>query len=112
MTRKEAHQRKDLSTNIYGRSSIERWYNDYTDAQMSWLWEHGHIEYSEPMVHLGERPEQKYIAFTPKGRRWNDWYSMPTWFWFKYKVLRYGYLKYKWHSLRIACGHKYEWMNY
>ena len=112
MTRKEAHARKNLRFSIYARNNAERWYEDYTVQQMTWLWEHEHIMWSKPMIELGERETNKYIEFTPKGRRWFNWYSCTLWEYFKYYILHTVWWSVKWHQLRIAMRHHYDWQDY
>lgn len=112
MTRKQAHQRKNLRLSFYARSEATRWYNDYTIEQMTWLWDNNHIQWSKPMLNLGESDKKRYIEFTKKGRKWHNWYSCSLWVYIKYYAIQVGWWRYKWQRLRIAMGHHYDWQDY
>ena len=112
MTRKEAHARKDIRFSFYARQNATRWYQDYNVYQMTWLWEHNHIQWSKPMVELGENPNNKYIEFTERGKKWYNWYSCSLWQYIKYYILRTVWWKIKWQNLRIKMGHHYDWQDY
>lgn len=74
MNRKQAHQRKSRFS-FYNRNVSAQWEEDYTKEQLKWLWDNKHIEYDNPLYHLRETDNKKYIKFTKKGRRWHNWYS-------------------------------------
>lgn len=112
MTRKEAHQRKNLSFSFYARNREVMWYQDYSDEQLIWLFSHKHIQWSNPMVNLGENEKDTYIEFTEKGRKWHDWYSCTLWQYIKYYIIKVGWWKFQWQKLRIKCGHHYDWQDY
>lgn len=111
MNRKQAHQRKDLKYSFYCRNKKSEWLKDYTEEQFYWLVDHGHLEPSEPMVHYGERPDEEFMRFTKKGRRWYNWYTLTFWRWFKIFVLRVYDIRRLWQAFRIKCGHHYPWQN-
>lgn len=107
MTRKEAFLRKGETAfkfcgiSIYNRANIERWYEDYNVYQMNYLWDYDYIEFSKPIVNLGESPNQKFVQFTKSGLRWREWYTMSHWDWIKYNVLGKMFWLYKvWYPLR------------
>jgi hypothetical protein len=112
MTRKEAHQRKNLRLSFYARHNANTWYEDYTPEQMTWLWEHKHIQWSKPMAEFGESEYRKYIEFTNKGRKWHNWYSCSLWQYIKYYVIRVSWWKSQWCKIRIKMGHHYAWQEY
>ena len=112
MTRKEAHQRRNLRTSLYARHKTEDWYKDYSLEQMRWLWGHKHIQWSEPMIELGERKNDTYLEFTEKGRKWHNWYSCTLLEYIKYYIIRIGWWRSQWQKLRIKCGHHYDWQDY
>lgn len=112
MNRKQAHQRKYLKLSYYRRNREIEWQRDYTSEQLAWLWKHKHIEYCEPFYELGERDDTKYIRFTSKGSRWHAWYSMSFTEYLKYYIFRFVDIKIAWQRIRIACGHRYDWMDY
>lgn len=111
MNRKQAHQRKNKDA-FYRRNTVKAWMEDYNAAQFKWLVDHKHLVMSEPMTHLGENPDHKFMAFSRKGAEWFDWYSMSFKEYLKYKVFRYLDFKIAWQRFRIACGHRYPWMDY
>lgn len=86
MNRKQAHQRK-TKFSFYNRHTSTQWADDYTDEQLKWLWENKHIEYDNPLYHLGETDYKKYIKFTKKGQRWHNWYSCSLKEYIEYYVL-------------------------
>ena len=110
MNRKQAHQRKNKYS-IYCRGERSVWLDDYTNDQFVWLLTNGHLKWSEPMVHLGESPDERFFAFTKKGRRWYDWYTLTFWQWLKVYVFRVYYLRHLWQCFRIKCGHRYPWQD-
>ena len=67
MTRKEAFLRSGekafdfCSMKTYNRSEESRWYKDYTEEQMKYLWDHNYIMYTTPIYRLGENDRNKYI---------------------------------------------------
>lgn len=77
MSKRKAFMRngKKYFITLYNRNLYSQWYKDYNIFQMKWLWDHKMIKWSEPMVNLGESAKQKYIEFTKKGKKWNQWYS-------------------------------------
>ena len=100
MTRKEAFLRSGekafdfCSMKPYNRSEESRWYKDYTEEQMKYLWDHDYIMYTTPIYKLGENDSNKYIQFTKSGIRWREWYEMSHWNWIKYNVLGYMFWVY------------------
>ena len=50
--------------------------------------------------------------FTKKFRRVYNFMTTPFWLWVKIYVLNFYWFKHKWHQLRIACGHHYDWQDY
>ena len=78
MTRKEAFLRSGekafdfCSMKTYNRSEESRWYKDYTEEQMKYLWDHDYIMYTTPIYKLGENDRNKYIQFTESGTRWRE----------------------------------------
>ena len=120
MKRKEAFLRKGekiFSYNFgttYNRANVNRWYFDHTPEQMTYLWDHNYIEWSKPMVNLGECPDHKFIQFTKSGARWREWYEMSHWDWIKYHVLGYMFWKYRvYYPIRKHIFRKpYPWEGY
>ena len=92
MKRKEAFLRKGetaykfCTISLYNRNNATRWYKDYTEEQMKYLWDHDYIMYTTPIYRLGESDNNKYIQFTESGLRWREWYTMSHWDWIKYHV--------------------------
>ena len=120
MTRKEAFLRSGekafdfCSMKTYNRSEESRWYKDYTEEQMKYLWDHNYIMYTTPIYRLGENDRNKYIQFTESGKRWREWYEVSHWNWFKYNVLRYMFWEYSvYYPIRKYVFRKpYPWEGY
>ena len=120
MIRKEAFLRNGekafdfCSASLYNRASIERWYKDYDVYQMTYLWDYDYIEWSKPMVNLGESPNQKFIQFTKSGLRWREWYTMSHWDWIKYHIFCKMFWLYKvYYPIRKHIFRKpYPWEGY
>ena len=120
MTRKEAFLRSGekafdfCSMKTYNRSEESRWYKDYTEEQMKYLWDHDYIMYTTPIYRLGENDRNKYIQFTESGKRWREWYEVSHWNWFKYNVLRYMFWEYSvYYPIRKYVFRKpYPWEGY
>lgn len=120
MTRKEAFLRSGekafdfCSMKTYNRSEESRWYKDYTEEQMKYLWDHNYIMYTTPIYRLGENDRNKYIQFTESGKRWREWYEVSHWNWFKYNVLRYIFWEYSvYYPIRKYIFRKpYPWEGY
>lgn len=119
MTRKEAFLRSSekafdfCSMKLYNRSEESRWYKDYTEEQMKYLWKHNYIEYC-PCIPQLERDTYKFIHFTKSGQRWREWYEQSHWSWFKYNVLGYMFWLYKvYYPIRKHVFRKpYPWEGY
>lgn len=120
MTRKEAFLRSGekafdfCSMKTYNRSEESRWYKDYTEEQMKYLWDHNYIMYTTPIYRLGENDRNKYIQFTESGKRWREWYEVSHWNWFKYNVLGYMFWEYSvYYPIRKYVFRKpYPWEGY
>lgn len=120
MTRKEAFLRSGekafdfCSMKPYNRSEESRWYKDYTEEQMKYLWDHDYIMYTTPIYKLGENDSNKYIQFTKSGTRWREWYEVSHWNWFKYNVLGYMFWVYTvYYPIRKYVFRKpYPWKGY
>ena len=120
MTRKEAFLRSGekafdfCSMKLYNRSGERRWYTDYTEEQMKYLWDHNYIMYTTPIYKLGESDKDKYIQFTESGTRWREWYEVSHWDWVKYNVLGYMFWVYTvYYPIRKYVFRKpYSWEGY
>ena len=120
MTRKEAFLRSGekafdfCSMKTYNRSEESRWYKDYTEEQMKYLWDHNYIMYTNPIYRLGENDRNKYIQFTESGKRWREWYEVSHWNWIKYNVLGYIFWEYSvYYPIRKYVFRKpYPWEGY
>lgn len=110
MKRKEAFNLKDCY--FFGnRYPVDNWYTTFNVKQMTWLWEHGMIQWSKPIIEIGESPNTKFIEFTKRGRLWNEWY-FDWWFFIKKHIFRVYDIRRLWRKLRIKMGHHYEWQDY
>lgn len=120
MTRKEAFLRSGekafdfCSMTLYNRSEESRWYKDYTEEQMKYLWDHHYIMYTIPITRIRENNTNKYIQFTESGARWREWYEMSHWDWIKYHILGYMFWRYKiYYPIRKHIFRKpYPWEGY
>lgn len=81
--------------NVLYRNSKERWLSVWKEEDLAWCIEKGFMEESAPMLNYGENPAWSYYAMTKKGKRLAEWYTYPTWFYIKYKILHWHYIKYK-----------------
>ena len=111
MTRKQAFLRRSKYS-FYNRNIWGQWLSDYNEYQLEWLFKHRMVKWSEPKLHLGENPKNKYIEFTKKGEWWHDWYSFTLWEWIMVFVFKKYLWKHLWHKFMIAMGHHYKWQEY
>jgi hypothetical protein len=75
---------------LYFRNNESRFLHTWYEEDLRWAIDMGFMEVSLPLVALGEDANQRYYAFTDKGKNWFVWYCYP----FRLKI------KHFWHMFR------------
>ena len=76
-------------------------YENYSNDQLSYLWEHKYIRFSNPIEECFENKKESFIEFTPKGKKWRIWYTMPRWKYIKIYILKKYWWQHKLQNLLI-----------
>lgn len=97
--------------NCYFRNTQKRFNECLGEPLVNLLLKSGCIKESPTTGQSWDYKEDCY-EFTTKFRRVYNFMVTPFWLWVKIYVLNFYWFEHKWHQLRIACGHHYDWQDY
>ena len=112
LSEKEYNGYHTLLSPVDWRAEKENYKKHYNSKQIAYLFEHGLLREYKKTGASWERDWCEYWEFTDKGIALREWYNRISLWNYLYYKSNICMLKYKWQSLRIKMGHRYDWQEY